>query len=229
MSDYSGSDSDVIESEFDESEDVTVLSSDEIDKIAKIDKDDSDSGEKVDNDNTGDDEFEIELDEKYTTDIIESITDNTKIIVDIDLKKKKHKLFYNKMSRLEYISILCDLTQLYKGGMSSLVPELTELQDNYEYCNEETLAVITILKLRSNMCCVKGGGNNKNIMSVNNYPIDDVILNFKYYYPYMSEIPYIYKQDPLKKYFPTIIKNINNINITEEERLECMSIKSNKS
>lgn len=141
------------------------------------------------------------------------------------IKNVKDKEFYNSMSKIEFVTALCYLTDLLKRGMTPLI-NIPKIHDNYEVCNEETMAVILLLKNKSNLFSKKDNSiddkKNTLLLNISNYPIQDVIIIFKYYYKYMAEIDYVFKEDILKELFPNIIQNINNNDVTKEEIDDCL-------
>lgn len=157
------------------------------------------------------------LDDIY--EVNESKIPETKIInyknEKIDLTKVKNykkNIEFNKMCNLEFISHACNITYLLKYGAIPTIPN-KEVFDNYEYCNEETLAFITILKKSSGMFVEKEG----KLYDISKYPIEDVIRCFKYYYKIVENIPFIIRSKILNDLFPNIIKNKLSNNITLEE------------
>lgn len=148
------------------------------------------------------------------------------------VKHIKDKEYYNSMSRLEFITLLTYLTDLIKKGMTPKI-NCPLVFENYEYCNEETAALILLLTNNTSLYVKKdiyynpnpNPKNNPILLNVSNYPIEDVINNFKYYYNYMKEHKYCFKIEILNKLFPNIIKNIDSFVVTREEIDECLQSK----
>ena len=154
----------------------------------------------------------------------ESFVENPFTITNTKTKNKnlfltKEKLFYNRMSRNEYIQLNCHLALLYSKG---LYPQLKDKKylDNFEEVNIETLSLLSLLKQQSNIFCLK----EDSIYNVSNYPINDLINNFKYYYKYQKEYDFIYKTKVIEEDLPNLIKNLDNIRITKEEINDCIEL-----
>lgn len=224
MSDY---DVDYMDSEYDD-DDSDLLPDDEydIEIDSEIKELDSDADEYFDTEvaeENSDEIFSLSepvnsvsiLEDKNTKESIIKISDKK---IDINkLKKYKEIHFYNKLSQLEFITALCYLTNLFKLDMKSSL-EIPELVNNYDYCNEETLALITILKNKTKLYTAK---ENK-LYNFSNYPIKDCILLFKYFWVYLKEFKMIIKSQVIMDLFPNIIKNIDSKEVTEEEINDCL-------
>jgi hypothetical protein len=135
------------------------------------------------------------------------------------LKQFKEKEYYNRMEKSKFIASWIAMTKLLKMGATPYI-SIPELHDNYEYCNEETLALIHIMAGKSNLYTNK----QDRIYNEANYPPKDVINCFRYFYKYLQDNKSIIKLEPLLKYFPTIIKNLDSIIVTKEEIDECINI-----
>lgn len=138
-------------------------------------------------------------------------------------KNLKEKLYYNRLNKLEFLGLFTNVVTLIKNGAYFNIPKHLEFNnlnyiDSYENFTEETLALIVIMTLNTNMFSVKRG----KVYNVSNYPIEDYIHIFKHYLPYFMDHPNIYRIETLKKYFPNIFENMFSKKITENEIKDCI-------
>lgn len=124
------------------------------------------------------------------------------------------KLFYNTMSRNEYLGIKIQAVTIYKeGGLSlcNLFSDLTKIQ--FPEYTPEFIALVSLMKGKT---AIKSKKSNE-LYDVASYPIDDRINHFKYYWSLVYKHNELYRPNLLRKIFPKIIENVDKLEISDEE------------